>query len=122
MSHAKHSLFVTVTRAWQVRGLQCELHPGDALLLPAYWFAHRQLEEEACVTLELLLQPLPSKLPNPDGLVVALSRMAEAWFSTEAGTANVRRWLMVREHHTVAPQLPCRLAHVQEAWRVHCTA
>lgn len=78
-------------------GLLCDLAPGDSLVVPAYWFVHAQLMQPACVSLELQLQPLSTRLRPPAALVLQLSRMMEGWFAAEVGPANVRRWFQVRE-------------------------
>lgn len=58
-----------------------------------------QLVQPACVSLAVSLQPLPAKLQRPGALLMQLSRMIELWVATEAGTANVRQWLMVSGAH-----------------------
>jgi hypothetical protein len=54
-----------------------------------------QLQQPACVSLALSLQPTPTKLQRPGALLMQLSRMAEVWLAAEAGAANVRQWLLV---------------------------
>lgn len=79
----------------QVRGVLCDLSPGDSLVIPAYTTVHAQLMQPACVSLSLQLQPLPSRISSPPALVLQASRMVELWFAAEAGAANVRKWLQV---------------------------
>eukprot|EP00775_Hariotina_reticulata_P005203 gene5203-5441_t len=83
--------------ATEVTGRVCSIAPGDALLVPAYWFLHCQLQQPQCVCLTLRLHPRPEKLICPDALVVQLSRMIELWVAAEMGTANVRQWLLSAE-------------------------
>jgi hypothetical protein len=54
-----------------------------------------QLQQPACVSLAVSLQPAPTKLQRPGALLMQLSRMVEVWLAAEAGTANVRQWLLV---------------------------
>ncbi|KAF8063107.1 CPI1 [Scenedesmus sp. PABB004] len=92
-----------------VRGLVCELHPGDSLLVPGGWFVHAQLCGAACVALELGLMPAPGKRLGRGTLLMRLGRMAEARLGAEVGAANVRRWLLAlaegREWQLLAGQL-----------------
>lgn len=74
----------------------CELAPGDSLLVPAYWFLHCQLQQPACVNLEVQLTAQPARLSSPPALLLQLSRMMELWFGAEAGPANVRKWFKVK--------------------------
>jgi hypothetical protein len=64
-----------------------------------------QLLQPACVSLAVCLQPTPAKVQRPGALLMQLSRMVELWLAAEAGTANVRQWLMVsRPTAAAAPQ------------------